>query len=39
MANVWVGDNYYITKIYVTDSSYLTDTRPVILQTSLQSLI
>lgn len=27
MANVWVGDNYYITKIYVRDSSYFDDTK------------
>lgn len=25
MANVWVGDNYYITNIYVTDSSRVED--------------
>jgi len=27
MANVWAGDNYYITNIYVTDSSYFDDTK------------
>ena len=27
MANVWVGENYYITNIYVTDSSYFDDTK------------
>ena len=27
MANVWVGDNYYITKIYATDSSYFDGTK------------
>lgn len=26
MANVWVGENYYITNIYVTESSYFDST-------------
>ena len=27
MANVWVGENYYITNIYVTDTSYFDNTK------------